>query len=214
MSLLLARIAASGTPSGTAAVTNANDTASASGSPVNAGTVVPTNANDTSTASGTTTVVGTVARTNANDTSSATGSPVNKGTSATTNANDTASASGSVSSGVSGTANTTNANDTSAASGSPVVVGASATSNVNDLASAAGNSGTTPPEPDTGTHTGGRARPRRPQQPIPQPKRLPLLLPTIGGFASCENAADRCAAEGQVDPYNLLLEDEELLLLV
>jgi hypothetical protein len=170
MSLLLARIAASGTPTGTAATTNANDTASASGSPTNVGTVARTNANDTASASGSPTNVGTVARTNANDTASASGSPVNKGTSATTN--------------------------------------------TNDLATAAGNSGTTPPEPDTGTHTGGRARPRRPQQPIPQPKRLPLLLPTIGGFASCENAADRCAADGQVDPYNLLLEDEELLLLV
>jgi hypothetical protein len=193
MSLLLARIAASGTPTGTAATTNADDTASASGSPTN---------------------VGTVARTNADDTSTASGSPVNKGTSATTNAADTASASGSVSSGVSGTAATTNANDTASAAGSPVNKGTSATTNANDLATAAGNSGTTPPEPNTGTHTGGRARPRRPQQPIPQPKRLPLLLPTIGGFASCENAADRCAADGQVDPYNLLLEDEELLLLV
>ena len=119
-----------------------------------------------------------------------------------------------MSSGVSGTSTTTNSADTSNAVGGPVVVGTSTTSNANDLATAAGYSGNTPPEPDTGTHTGGRARPRRPQQPIPQPKRLPLLLPTIGGFASCENAADRCAADGQVDPYNLLLEDEELLLLV
>jgi len=168
--LLLLRSSAASTSTGTVASTNANDTSTASGSPVN---------------------VGTVARTNANDTASATGSPVNKGTSATTNSADTASA-----------------------TGSPVNKGTSATTNANDLATAAGNSGTTPPEPDTGTHTGGRARPRRPQQPIPQPKRLPLLLPTIGGFASCENAADLCAADGQVDPYNLLLEDEELLLLV
>lgn len=155
---VFAAAAASGS-TGTVAVTNANDTSSASGTTTVVGTVARTNANDTSTASGTTTVVGTVsvanaadtssasgtttvtgtsATTNANDTSSASGTTTVTGTSATTNANDTSSASGSVGDNVTGTVATTNANDTSAASGTTTVTGTLARTNANDTSTASG----------------------------------------------------------------------------
>lgn len=135
------RIWVAGTSSGstgTVAVTNANDTSSASGTTTVVGTVARTNANDTSSASGTTTILGTVSVTNAADTSSASGTTTITGTSATTNANDTSSASGSVGDNVTGTVATTNANDTSAASGTTTVTGTLARTNANDTSSASG----------------------------------------------------------------------------
>ncbi len=64
-----------GSPSGTVAVTNANDTSSASGTPIVTGTVAKTNANDTASASGATgsDPVGAAAIVNAADTASASG---------------------------------------------------------------------------------------------------------------------------------------------
>lgn len=134
---IFAAAAASGS-TGTVAVTNANDTSSASGTTTVVGTVARTNANDTSTASGTTTVVGTVSVANAADTSSASGTTTVTGTSATTNANDTSAASGSVGDTVTGTVATTNANDTSAASGTTTVTGTLARTNANDTSTASG----------------------------------------------------------------------------
>lgn len=140
---LLLEDAASGTPTGTSATTNAADTSSASGTTTVVGTSARTNANDTSTASGTTTVVGTSATTNAADTSSASGTVGGgagvSGTSATTNANDTSSASGTTT--VVGTSATTNAADTSTASGTTTVTGTSTTTNANDTATASGAAG-------------------------------------------------------------------------
>lgn len=123
---------------GTLAVTNQNDTSSASGTTTVTGTLSRTNANDTSSASGTTTVVGTLAKTNNNDTLTASGSPIVSGTLARTNANDTLSAAGSVGNPVSGTISVTNTNDTSSASGTTVVVGIGAPINVNDSSNASG----------------------------------------------------------------------------
>jgi hypothetical protein len=58
---------------GTIAVTEANDTSSATGTVTVTGTIAVTEANDTSSATGTVTVTGTIAATEANDTSNATG---------------------------------------------------------------------------------------------------------------------------------------------
>ena len=129
---------ASSGSSGTVAVTNANDTSSASGTTTITGSVAKSNANDTSAASGTATVTGSSAITNADDTSSASGAAGSgvSGAVAYTNLPDTSSASGTTA--VTGSVAKTNANDTSAASGTTTVVGASAVTNANDTSSASG----------------------------------------------------------------------------
>jgi len=135
------RIWVAGTSSGstgTVAVTNANDTSSASGTTTVVGTAATTNANDTSVASGTTTILGTSATTNATDTSAASGTTTVVGTLATTNANDTVGASGSVGNSITGTVAYTNANDTLAASGTTTIVGTLARTNANDTSAANG----------------------------------------------------------------------------
>jgi len=66
------------------------------------------------------------------------------------------------------------------------------------------------PDDDPGTHTGGRRKPRL----FPKPQHLPILLPTISGTVHAVNTTDTCIAFGDVDPFNLLLDDEDLLLLV
>lgn len=90
------------------------------------GTASITNANDTSSAVGTTTILGILATTNTNDTISATGTTTIVGTSSSTNQNDTVSASGSVGGPVTGTAAITNNNDTCVAYG---IVGTPPTAN-------------------------------------------------------------------------------------
>ena len=135
------RIFSAGTSSGstgTVAVTNANDTSSASGATTVTGSVAKSNANDTSAASGTTTITGSLARTNVNDTSAASGTPTVTGTLATTNANDTISASGSVGNSITGTVAYTNANDTLSASGTTTIVGTVSRTNANDTSAANG----------------------------------------------------------------------------
>jgi hypothetical protein len=102
------------------------------------GTVAVTNANDTSAASGTTTILGTLAKTNVNDTSAATGTTTIVGTLAVTNANDTSAISGSVGDPVSGTLAVTNANDTLAAAGTTTILSTLAVTNVNDTSAAVG----------------------------------------------------------------------------
>lgn len=136
-SRIFAAAAASGS-TGTVAVTNANDTSSASGTTTVVGTVARTNANDASAASGTTTILGTSATTNATDTSSASGTTTVTGTLATTNANDTVSASGAVGSSITGTVAYTNANDTLSASGTTTIVGTVSRTNANDTSAANG----------------------------------------------------------------------------
>lgn len=124
------------TITGTSATTNANDTSTASGSPVIVGTLAKTNANDTSTASGTTTITGTLAKTNANDTSTASGTTTVSGSLAKTNANDTSSASGTTS--IVGTSTAINANDTSSSAGTTKILGSAADTNINDTSTASG----------------------------------------------------------------------------
>ena len=140
---------ASGTTTvvGTSARTTANDTSAASGSPIVNGSASPTAGNDTSTASGTVgSVTGTASPTNANDTSNASGTTTVLGTSARTNADDTSSASGSVGSAVSGSGSPTNQDDTSAASGTTTVTGTAAITAGSDTASASGEAGEAPAE--------------------------------------------------------------------
>lgn len=186
-------LAASGTagatPTGTLATTNANDTLAASGTTTPTGTLAKTNANDTSAASGTTTITGTLARTNANDAPTASGTTTPTGTSSTTNAADSLSATGAAGS-ASGTANVTNANDT---------------------LSASGTGGTEVPY-DGGTHS-GYTRPRQ-QAPARKPSKVPVSLPLITGSAYAVTFPDTVEAFGTVDPFNILRDDEELLLLV
>jgi hypothetical protein len=102
------------------------------------GTVAVTNANDTPSASGTTTVTGSAARANASDTSIASGTTTVSGALAKTNANDTANASGSIGSSLTGSGSTTNASDTGAATGTTSVTGSAARTNSNDAATASG----------------------------------------------------------------------------
>jgi hypothetical protein len=97
-----------------------------------------TNANDTVVASGTTTVVGSLASTNSNDTVSATGTTTVTGTLATTNSDDTVSASGTVGSAVTGSANVTEQPDTSSASGTTTVTGSANVTNADDTSAASG----------------------------------------------------------------------------
>lgn len=172
------------------------------------GSSATTNANDTSSASGTVTIVGTSATTNTADNSTAAGKVTIVGSSATTNANDTSTASGTVTNTVTGTSTTTNANDTSSATGTVTIVGTSATTNANDTSTASGSSGTPAPTDDI-SHGGLRPRQRR------RPERqLPILLPPVFAYGDAINTIDFSTSNGLVDPYNIFLEDEELLLLV
>ena len=155
-----------------------------------------------------TSITGTSATTNAADASAASGAITIVGSSATTNANDTASASGTVSTTVTGSSATTNANDTTSAVGTVTITGVSATTNANDTSSASGDSGTPSPIADS-THTGLPPRQRR------RPERqLPIILPPVVAYGDAVNTFDFSTSNGLVDPYNIFLEDEELLLLV
>jgi hypothetical protein len=107
--------------------------------------------------------------------------------------------------------------DTSSASGTVgggSVTGAGATTLADDTGSASGTAGT-PPAPDDGySHsTGGRPLPRRRPQPPTPPVRT-FALPAISGRVDIALQNATCTAHGEVDPFNLLAEDEELLLLV
>ena len=155
------------------------------------GTGTATLAAATGTASGTTTVVGASARTLTGDTSNATGTTT-----------------------VVGVAATSTAAATAAATGSTTIVGIASPTVGDDTATGIGNAGTpTPPDDGYSHSTGGRPLPRRRPQP-PSPPRRPLALPGISGWADTTVQHATCAATGDVDPFNLLAEDEELLLLV
>ena len=89
--------------SGSASVTNANDTLAAAGSPVASGSLVRTNANDSLSASGSPTVNGSLSTTNANDVLSASGNTgLPTGAVNVNNNNDTLSADGSTPSAIGG----------------------------------------------------------------------------------------------------------------
>ena len=85
-----------------------------------------------------------------------------------------------------------------------MVTGSSSTTNTNDSVAAFGDAG--PPDVVLYIPSGRK-------QPAPKRKRAPRLEP-ITGHAVCTNRPDTMQAFGEVDPYNLLREDEELLLLV
>lgn len=143
---------------GTASVTNANDTSSASGTQTNTGTLTKTNVNDSVAASGRQTNTGTLARTNANDTLAASGTAGGgyTGTSSTTNANDNAAASGIQTN--TGTLTRANANDTLAAQGYLTTTGTLAVTNAYDTAVASGTSGTVAPPSGGQSGSGGGHR--------------------------------------------------------
>ena len=128
--------------SGTSARTEAADTSSAAGTVVNpvTGTSAVTQANQTSSASGQLGYSGTSARTQAANTSAASGQLGYSGTSALTQANQTSTASGSFTAGgsFSGTASPIEAADTSTASGQLGYSGSSARTQANQTSSAAG----------------------------------------------------------------------------
>jgi hypothetical protein len=130
--------AAGSTVTGTAGLTEAGDTLASSGSTVT-GTTALVEANDTAAASGTVVdFTGSVSFTEAGDTLAASGSTVT-GTIAVTEADDTLAASGTfTASGVSGTISVTEANDVLAASGSSTT-GTVALTEAADTAASAGS---------------------------------------------------------------------------
>lgn len=123
--------------------------------PTNSGN--PTEANDTSTASGTPVITGTSARTEANDTSTAAGTPVITGTAARTEAADTSAATGAPI--ITGTSARTETADTSTASGTPVVTGTVAYTEPADTSTAEGSTGDTPPNQEPPAEEHGSAHP-------------------------------------------------------
>jgi hypothetical protein len=123
---------------GTVAVTEADDTSTATGTETFTGTSAATEAADTSTVTGTETFTGTAAATEAADTSTASGTETFTGTSATTEEADTSTASGTHTENVTGSAAATEADDTSTASGTETFTGTSATTEADDTSTAAG----------------------------------------------------------------------------
>jgi hypothetical protein len=123
------------------------------------GTAAVTEADDTSTASGTETFTGTSTTTEAADTSTATGTETFTGTSATTEEADTSTASGTHTENVTGSAAVTEADDTSSAAGTETFTGTSATTEADDVSTATaietftGTSATTEAD-DTATASG------------------------------------------------------------
>jgi hypothetical protein len=129
---------AASSATGTAAVTEAADTSTASGTETFTGTVAVTEAVDTSAATGTETFTGTAAVTEADDTSSATGTETIAGTVAATEEADTSTASGTHIENATGTVAATEADDTSTASGTETITGTVTTTEADDTSTAAG----------------------------------------------------------------------------
>lgn len=131
-----------GTVSGSVAWTEANDTASLSGSVIASGTVAWTEANDTCAIAGSFigVVSGSVSWTEANDTASLSGSVIAAGTVAWTEADDVTSISGTFGNGVFASLGWTEDNDTAAIAGSVVnpVTAAINWTEANDTASLSG----------------------------------------------------------------------------
>jgi hypothetical protein len=205
-------IPSSGGVTGTGSSTLTAATSTASGTTTIVGTSARTLGNDTSTAAGTTTIVGSAATAAGPATSTASGTTTIVGSGSPTLGNDTSTASGTVGGGtITGTGASTLGNDVSTASGTTTVVGTGSPTLGNDTGNGAGNAGTpTPPDDGYSHSTGGRPLPRR--RPQPTPRRI--VLPEIVGVANITLGADTQIAFGDVDPFNLLAEDEEILLLV
>jgi hypothetical protein len=133
-------VASSGT-TGTAAVTEANDTSSASGQLGYSGTSAATEAADTSSATGTVVnpITGSAAVTQVNQTATASGVLLYSGTVAVTQQAQTSAASGSLGGAVSGTVAVTQAAQTSTASGQLGYSGTSARAQANQTSTATGS---------------------------------------------------------------------------
>jgi hypothetical protein len=126
---------------GTAAVTETDDTSTAAGTETFTGTSAATEADDTSTASGAETFTGTSATTEEADTSTASGTHTENvtGSAAVTEVDDTSTATGTET--FTGTAAATEADDTSTASATETFTGTSATTEADDTATASGTVG-------------------------------------------------------------------------
>lgn len=105
------------------------------------GTLAVTEANDTLSASGAVTVTGSISVTESADTLSSSGVVTVSGSLSVTEAADTLSASGVVSSGIDGTVSVTEANDTSAASGTVTSTGSINVTEAADTCAASGTVG-------------------------------------------------------------------------
>lgn len=133
-------VAASTGTTGTIAVTEADDTASASGTSVLniTGTIAVTEASDTSAGTGTSSITGSIAVTEADDTSSGSGTETITGTIAATESSDTASASGTSVVNATGTIAVTEVGDTLSATGTETITGTIAVTESDDTCSATG----------------------------------------------------------------------------
>jgi hypothetical protein len=129
---------ASSSATGTAAVTEAADTSTATGTETFTGTSTATEAADTSTATGTETFTGTSATTEEADTSTASGTHTENitGSSAATEADDTSTATGTET--FTGTAAVTEADDTATATGAETITGTAAVTEAADTSTASG----------------------------------------------------------------------------
>jgi hypothetical protein len=132
--------AASGTitVTGSAAITEALDTAAAAGLVIVAMSAAPTEAADTGAASGLITVIASAAPVEAADTSAASAGSTVIASAAPSEADDTAAASGSVPLDVTSSAAPSEANDTAAAAGAIVVIGSAALTEAPDTSAASG----------------------------------------------------------------------------
>jgi hypothetical protein len=133
--------------SGTSSWTEANDAAAVTGSVRVSGTAAWTEANDAAALTGSATVSGTAAWTEANDAAAIAGSATVGGSASWTEASDTAALTGTVGSAASGSLSWTEADDSAALTGSLTVSGSSAWTESSDTASLTGTVGT----PVTGT---------------------------------------------------------------
>ena len=121
---------------GTAAITEASDTVSATGNIAIPGTASITEASDTVAATGALAIAGTAAITEGSDTVSATGVGGEVGTAAITESSDTVSATGALS--VTGTAAIAESDDTVSATGALSVTGSAAITEQPDIVAATG----------------------------------------------------------------------------
>ena len=131
------------TNTGSANITNGDDTLVASGTsggfPTITGTVAYTNVNDISSISGSPIIVGTLSKTNLADISTSQGSPVIVITGSITNQNDTSSGAGSSGQPSTGTINVSNQSDSCSANGTITSFGSVTFTNTNDSCVAEGN---------------------------------------------------------------------------
>lgn len=136
--LILAKSISAGGISGTASITEADDTLSAAGTVKIQGAASPTEADDTLAATGTLKIQGAASVTEADDTVVGTGALKIQATASITEDADTLVATGSGTPSTTGTASITEADDTVAATGTLKVQGTGAITEADDTVSAAG----------------------------------------------------------------------------